>query len=103
MGSRRLPFQFIQTVFALIFYFLLAGVPAHAAPSAPSHLAATATSTTRIALTWSAPAGGGLPTAYFIYRGSSITILPQLGITTITSYADKSVSPGATYYYAVAA
>jgi len=81
----------------------VAMVTVDAGSSAPTNLMSTPTSTTRVGLTWSPP-GGGLPIKiYLVYRGTSASVLPQLAITTNTSYGDNSVSAGATYYYAVAA
>ena len=71
-------------------------------PSAPSNLAAKPVSCTKITLTWSPAASGGLPIAnYRIYKGSSLASLAQLTITTMTSYTDANVLPQTMYYYAV--
>lgn len=70
---------------------------------APTNLVATATSSTTVHLTWSAPAGGVPIKIYFVYRGISDSVLPQLGLTTKASYWDSAGSPGGTYYYAIAA
>ncbi len=73
-------------------------------PAAPGGLAAAQTSATVAGLTWSAAATGGLPVAsYQVLRGSSPSNLSQIAVVLQTSYADKTVTPGATYYYGVQA
>jgi fibronectin type 3 domain-containing protein len=73
-------------------------------PAAPANLLATPTSTSRIGLTWSAAAGGGLPVQnYHVYRGTTASNLSQLAIVSQTSYTDSTVTAAAKYYYAVAA
>jgi fibronectin type 3 domain-containing protein len=80
----------------------IAAVATPAAPTAPAHLTATATSA-KVSLTWSASTGG-LPIAnYHIYRGTSPSKMTQVTIRTGTSYTDTSVAPATTYYYAVQA
>ncbi|HEV2292472.1 MAG TPA: fibronectin type III domain-containing protein [Tepidisphaeraceae bacterium] len=69
---------------------------------APTNLAATAASSTRIDLTWTASAGA---TGYNVKRSTSAsgpftTIATDV---TTTSYADTGVTGGATYYYFVTA
>ena len=61
----------------------------------PTGLSATAAGPTQVNLAWNSVSGA---TAYWIYRGSS-----AYTIVSSTSYADKSVSPGTTYTYAIAA
>jgi fibronectin type 3 domain-containing protein len=73
-------------------------------PAPPTSLAATAASAARVALTWSAAVGGGLPIQnYHIYRGTSSSTLSQVAVGLQTSYSDSSVTAGTTYYYAVEA
>jgi len=73
-------------------------------PAAPTGVATTPISTTKISLTWSAAASGGLPIAnYRVYQGSSPSNMTQLATTPNTSYTDATVSAGSTYYYAVEA
>jgi titin len=73
-------------------------------PAAPTGLVATAASTTRIGLTWSASVSGGLPIQnYHVYRGTTASSLSQLAVTLGTVYNDSAVTEGTTYYYAVQA
>jgi len=58
-------------------------------------LSATASGSTQVNLTWNSVPNA---TSYWIYRGSYVP-----AIVTTTNYADKSVSPGTTYTYAIAA
>lgn len=81
----------------------IAMVTTLAPPSAPTNVAATALSSTKVSVTWS-PSTGGMPIAnYHVYRGTSPSNLAQVGIRTVTSYTDLSVTSGTTYYYAVQA
>ncbi len=61
----------------------------------PTGFTATATGSTQVSLAWNSVAGA---TSYWIYRDSYVP-----AIVTTTSYTDRSVSPGTTYTYAVAA
>lgn len=61
----------------------------------PTGLSATAVGPTQVNLTWNSVPGA---TTYWIYRDIYVP-----AIITSTSYADKSVSPGTTYSYAIAA
>ena len=81
-----------------------------AAPSAPGTLSASATSTSKIALSWvPSTAGSSCVVTYSIYRdttagfapgaGNLITTAPQSG----TTYTDTGLSVGTTYYYVVEA
>ena len=77
------------------------------APSAPQSLAATAGSGS-VSLSWAAPSsnGGSPVTGYDIYRGTSAggeSATPIASNVTGTSFSDKSVDNGTTYYYKVAA
>lgn len=71
-----------------------------AAPSIPQDLVASAVSTTRVDLTWSAATdtGGSGLAGYRIFRNGSSTVL---ALTTTTSYTDTSVAPNTTYSYVV--
>ena len=78
-------------------------------PSAPTGLTASAVSSTQINLKWTAPTNnGGSPiTGYKIERSKDAgttwsTIVPNTG-TTLTSYADKSLTPVTKYTYRVSA
>jgi fibronectin type 3 domain-containing protein len=77
------------------------------APSAPQSLAATAGSGS-VSLTWTPPAsnGGSPVTGYDVYRGTSAggeSATPIATNLTGTSFTDKSINNGTTYYYTVAA
>jgi len=73
-------------------------------PSAPTNLAATALSTTRIGLTWTAAKSGGLPVQnYHVLRGTTASNLSPVATVLQASYTDASGSPATTYYYAVQA
>ena len=73
-------------------------------PSAPGNLSATPASTTKIGLTWSAAASGGLPIqSYQVFRGISAGNLIQIATVQQTAYSDSSVTAGTTYYYGVQA
>lgn len=61
----------------------------------PTGLSATAVGPTQVNLSWNSVPGA---TTYWIYRDIYVP-----AIITSTSYADKSVSPGTTYSYAIAA
>ena len=58
-------------------------------------LSATAAGPTQVNLSWNSVPGA---TTYWIYRG---TYVPA--IVTSTNYVDRSVSPGTTYTYSIAA
>ena len=74
------------------------------APAAPASLVATAASTSRIGLTWTAAASGGLPVQYYhVSRGTSASNLLPLAIVAQVSYNDNSLKPSTTYYYGVQA
>jgi fibronectin type 3 domain-containing protein len=73
-------------------------------PSAPTSVSATATSAGIAAVNWNAAVSGGLPVQwYLVFRGTAPRNLSQVGIILQTSYTDRNVNPGATYYYAVEA
>jgi chitodextrinase len=67
-------------------------------PTAPSNLAATATSSTSVNLSWSTSTDNVSVTGYEVFRGGT-----QIATATGTTYTDNLVSPGATYTYQVRA
>ena len=74
------------------------------APAAVTNLTATPVSTSKIGLTWSGAASGGLPIKnYSVFRGATAANLSQVATTGQTAYTDASGSPATTYYYAVQA
>lgn len=70
-------------------------------PAAPASLAIVATSSVAN-LTWPA-SGSQVTNGYNIYRGPTATALAKIGSATATAYADSTVTPGSTYFYAVTA
>ena len=79
-----------------------------AAPGAPTGLVATASGTTQINLTWTAPASSGVPiTGYRIEvssdAGSSWTDLVANTSSTTTTYAHTGLAAGTTRHYRVSA
>jgi fibronectin type 3 domain-containing protein len=73
-------------------------------PSAPPALVATPVSTSKISLTWSVPASGGLPIQnYHVFRGATASNLSQIATVSQPAYTDATGSPATTYYYAVQA
>jgi len=74
------------------------------APGAPAGLLATPVSTTKISLTWQAPASGGLPVQnYQVYRGATASSLSQVATVAQPAYTDAAGVPATKYYYAVLA
>ena len=73
-----------------------------ALPTAPVKLTATPVSTAAIGLSWSA-GSSGLPVAgHDIFRGTTSSSLAQVAtIGPATAWSDSSLTPAATYYYAV--
>jgi hypothetical protein len=74
------------------------------APGIPANLTAAAKSNTEIDLAWTA--AGGTVTGYNILRGTSAggeSATPVATGVSVTTYADTTVTQGATYYYKVAA
>jgi len=77
---------------------------AFALPGAPTNLTFAPFSDTKLQLTWTASASGGLPIQkYVVYRGSTATNLAQVATVQQTSYTDSSVTAGMEYYYGVVA
>ena len=70
------------------------------APSTPTDLAGGATSTTTIALTWSASTDNVGVTGYRVYRNGGST---PVGSPTATSFTDSDLTASTTYAYRVAA
>ncbi|HME52518.1 MAG TPA: fibronectin type III domain-containing protein [Candidatus Lokiarchaeia archaeon] len=74
-------------------------------PSSPRNLQATA-GNGQVTLSWQAPAnnGGSAIMGYKIYRGSSTGDETYLStIANVTTYMDKNVTNGQTYYYKISA
>jgi len=83
----------------------LVGTPgggATAPPAVPTNVAASdGTSTTSVAVTWTAVSGA---TSYTVYRSTSSGVQGSvIGSPTTNSFADTSATPGTTYYYGVTA
>lgn len=74
-------------------------VPDTTAPTTPTGLTATATSSSQIDLAWTASTDGVAVTAYKIYKGG--TLLATLG--NVTTYSNTGLSAATTYGYTVAA
>ena len=74
-------------------------------PTAPTGLTATATSTTRIDLGWTASTDNVGVTGYRVERcqGAGCTNFAQVGTPTATAYSDTGLSPSTTYRYRVRA
>lgn len=68
-------------------------------PSVPNGVAAAATSTTSITVTWTLVEGAS---SYIIYGGTSSSSLAQIGTSTSTTYTHTALTAATTYYYAVA-
>jgi hypothetical protein len=66
----------------------------------PSGLAAAATTTTSVSLTWNAAAGA---TGYKISRSSNLFSFSQIGTSGSPSYTDNTASAGTSYLYTVRA
>ncbi len=85
--------------------FGITGGSCTAAPSAPSNLSATATSSSQINLTWTAStAGSGCSITYNIYRSTTSGFTPSSGNeiasgVTSTSYSNTGLAASTTYYY----
>jgi fibronectin type 3 domain-containing protein len=72
-----------------------------ALPSAPAGVSAAATSTSQVAVSWTAGASGMPVSSYQILRGTTATNLVKVATRTTLSYTDMSLTAGTTYYYAV--
>lgn len=70
------------------------------APAAPKNLTATSKSTSSVELKWS----DAKATGYYIYRATSKTgTYKKVATVTTTSYTDKGLTKGKTYYYKIKA
>ena len=74
-------------------------------PSAPTGLTVVLNAGTKATLTWSASASGGLPVTYYqVFRGTSASnVNTKLATVSSTTYVDKTLVAGTTYYYGVEA
>jgi len=74
-------------------------------PTAPANLAATASSTSRIDLAWTAATDDTAVTGYLIERcsGPGCTTFAQIATVTATAYADTGLSAATAYSYRVRA
>jgi len=70
-----------------------------AAPSTPTGLAATAVSSSRINLSWSASTDNVAVTGYRVFRGGALL----LTLGNVTTYQDSNLNAGTTYVYTVRA
>ena len=68
------------------------------APSVPAGLTATAVSSTRVDLSWSASTDNVGVAGYRVFRNGA-----QIGTPATTSFSDTTAAPGTTYSYTVAA
>lgn len=74
------------------------------APSSPSNLTATASSSSTIALGWSASTDDVGVSGYNIYRAATASGTPAfVGTSTTTSYTDTGLTASTQYYYVVRA
>lgn len=75
------------------------------APTAPTNLAATAASSTKVTLAWGASTDNVGVTGYRVERcrGTSCSNFSQIGTSTTTSYSDTGRSTSTTYRYRVRA
>jgi fibronectin type 3 domain-containing protein len=69
-------------------------------PATPANLVATATSATRVQLTWGLSTGA---TSYKVERSSNNGAFVEIATTATNSYTDNAVSGGVTYVYRVRA
>ncbi len=76
-----------------------------APPSAPSNLAATASSSSQIGLTWTAATDNVAVTSYLVERcvGSGCSTFVQIGTTAATSFSDAGLTASTSYAYRVRA
>lgn len=72
-------------------------------PTTPTNVVALGMSSTLIAVTWT-PSSGPLNIAhYYVFRGTTANNMSQVATTINPLYNDRSVTPGATYYYGIQA
>ncbi|PYU08713.1 MAG: hypothetical protein DMG34_01220 [Acidobacteria bacterium] len=84
----------------------ISSAPDTTAPTAPSGLAAVASSTTQIGLTWAASTDNVAVTSYRVERctGASCTNFAQIGTTTtLTTFPDSGLTASTAYRYRVLA
>src|SRR6202040_1646959 len=74
-------------------------------PTAPSGLAATASSSTQVGLTWTASTDNVGVTGYRVERctGTGCTSFAQIGTSTVTSFSDSGRTASTSYSYRVRA
>jgi fibronectin type 3 domain-containing protein len=77
------------------------GPPDHLAPTVPTNLAATATSSTGISLAWTPSTDNVGVTGYRIYRTTGTTALAQVGTSTNPAYSDTGLTAFTAYRYTV--
>lgn len=75
----------------------------YALPSTPGNVAAQASSSTLVTVSWTASTGSLAISRYNVLRGTSPGSLSQIGMTKNLTYSDRTVTAGTTYYYAVQA
>src|SRR5262249_46238567 len=75
------------------------------APSAPTGVTATPTSSVRISLSWTASTDNVGVAGYNVYRSptGAANSFTQVGTPKSTAYADSALSPSTTYYYQIKA
>jgi len=85
--------------------FRTAGGCANAPPTVPTNLAATASSSAQITLSWTASSSCIGVAQYLVQRcqGSTCTNFVQVGTTTATTYKDAGLDANTTYSYRVQA
>ena len=78
------------------------GTPDTLPPTAPTNLAATATSSTGISLAWTPSTDNIGVTGYRIYRATGTAAIVQVGTSTAAAYSDTGLTASTTYRYTVA-
>jgi hypothetical protein len=78
-------------------------IPDTQPPSQPTHLTATAASSSQINLAWTASTDNVGVTGYQIYRSSGNSTPSQIGTSTKPSYGDSGLNANTTYTYYVIA
>jgi peptide/nickel transport system substrate-binding protein len=95
----------VAAVIVIASYAVLVNVTAGSTPSEPLNLQATR-GDQQVALQWQAPSddGGSSLEGYVLHKGTTSGNYPtSIDLDEITSYIDKDVSNGVTYYYRIAA
>jgi len=72
-------------------------------PTPPTNLAATATSSTRVDLAWTASTDNVGVDRYVVQRATGAEAFASIGIATVPQFADRTVSKNTTYRYRVMA